>query len=956
MEDLRFDKNVLRFMTPLEGMVSSLTLHMKNVGDFPVVYKVVRSSDKYHFLVQPRMGRVEPGGVSKIILLFRGGLIRRKSSLRIDFATLASHQTRDLSAVDFWNAKYLADVAIHGIAVSKTTFKIEIVDFNMENCLFETQLFTSARASSDVKTINTFSKSKNISMGNRVESSADISAISELVRRSSVAGGANDCFGGGENGGGSGIRVSTRVVKQSGRGFKRVGSGGDTARLGRMATFMRGPAQEETPADANGNNNFGGGGEDERTRSWRSLRLLKRPAGYGVFGASRSFGRTNPAGRERQLQKTRSADEENHRRSNAHQESHFGRTVSFRHVESQGSLRGANPAEEESHVGRMLSTRHIEEIHAERMRSSRHSTILVQPDESLAVPRTRSHQERRYSKSQGLMYYKSPKSKSASATNGIRRVESVRSGSSRSKTKDEPKKRNINRVGRRALVFKSSGPSQDGILLENYSNKTQTFRVRTTDSSLFFSDVSMGIMNPNTTTKINTFYTGLPFPESSRNYFQVDVANSNTNNPAMFWEAQAQVKPKVFKLLFEVKFQPPEKSNVNGGEDTTDKSNGSYEGSEGNLSVPKRALSNMKEEPTDINNSPPSDGDYERAKTQVFLPSFSLTSPPSLNGSDVLPRLTITSLPSKKEDLITSIASSTELPDLPSQPSSRKPSGTIFAPYSPPSDKDISGSSIKMDVVSPRWRHVPSRHNLPDLRDATSEHQENLDVRMGAEKEFPSRPPSRNASQPRPRYSAAPPPPEKEPMLLSLPLSGQPNPKEDFLNYQSPSSTLLSPSPVSISYQQPDVFAAPPSRRRFMMGRNNSKHSNSHSQIPFFGTPDGSRRQSRMNVRSSGSPIPRYNQDASFTARNDSNGNSGNINCNMDNMNEESASARRTKSGASRNCGLRQSSLRSSRRRGSKLGRTLSDAWTNLKRESSSFRRRKNFSNNNSSSNIHSNK
>lgn len=267
-------------MVPFEDMVTSETLEVKNVGQVPVAFKVIHSSDLYYFLVQPRMGRIDPGCIAKIVLLFRGGLLRQKPSVRIDFAPLSSQESRKMTAAGFWNAKQLGDVYIHGIPISKMTFQIEIVEFNIQNGMFESQLFASLKDGRKGKPMK--------SIGQRLEGSGDINAINQLAMRASLFSEANATIpvaGDGKNrdrdikGVGTRMSADARNVKLRGRDTKRVVSGGgDSSRLGRMGGFRRTLKREGSPASMSG-------GDGNKTRS---LRRQHRPSGYGGFARKRS--------------------------------------------------------------------------------------------------------------------------------------------------------------------------------------------------------------------------------------------------------------------------------------------------------------------------------------------------------------------------------------------------------------------------------------------------------------------------------------------------------------------------------------------------------------------------------------------------------------------------------------------------------------------------------------------
>jgi len=218
MEAIQFDKKLLHFMEPPEGMVASQTLELANVGAVPTVFKAKVLSRKSHlkmvfgikyqqFLVLPRKGRIEPGGVKKITILFKSGFTRLKSCLRIDFAPLSSFQSKDLEIEDFWNPKYSYRSNIRGINISRTTFKIEIVEFNAENRLFEPVLFTPAH--NEVITISALSTKP---IDKRLDCSAEFSGVSDFGSKVSVRGGIYEAFdGGGSEDGKQSERNSTTM-------------------------------------------------------------------------------------------------------------------------------------------------------------------------------------------------------------------------------------------------------------------------------------------------------------------------------------------------------------------------------------------------------------------------------------------------------------------------------------------------------------------------------------------------------------------------------------------------------------------------------------------------------------------------------------------------------------------------------------------------------------------------
>jgi len=576
MEGIQFDKKVLRFMTPLEGMVTSTTLELKNEGAKPVVFKFVRSMDKNHFLVEPKMGRIEAGGgVTKIIVLFRGGLIRRKSSIRVDFAQLSSYKSSMLTAAEFWDTENLSNLVSDGndfdtdIAISRASFKIniEIEKFNIENGLFETQLFTSGNAINEI--------------GMNSSNTEDVSTIGHLARRASIIDEGNGKLSerSDKQADNTEIRKGSRDVKGSWSGMNRgIGSGNDSVRLGRLGTFWRGSAGK-VPL---------GGGERDRPQ----MRRLKRLFGYGGLGSTRSFRLAKKVDQERQVQSTR----------------------------SPGNVMQADE-----------------------------DSLSEQKDEYVDVARMRSHNNPRKGYRQGRMHYKSSQINIHPANLC---AEPKPPDMGREQLFGNPIKQQIYSVGRNTLLFNSIGASEDGIRLENHSNSTKTYRVRTTDAA-FLADPSVGILRPNSTTVIRCSYTGRPFSKepSSQNFFQVEVANSKT-------QATSQLNAKVSKLLFEVRFHISD-SEQSSMIDST------YEGAEGNVSVPKRARSNTKQEEEEI--SPSSDD--SSAETTGFVPYTEVRYPPKNREG-----LAISSVPHKTDDLVPIIASSKEPSGIPSQTSSTLPS------------------------------------------------------------------------------------------------------------------------------------------------------------------------------------------------------------------------------------------------------------------------------------------
>jgi len=128
---------------------------------------------------------------------------------------------------------------------------------------------------------------------------------------------------------------------------------------------------------------------------------------------------------------------------------------------------------------------------------------------------------------------------------------------------------------RAGLVFKSKR-SSDSIEVENHSDDPVTFRVRSTDDSIFSVQPSKGVIEGNGCTEVFCLYNGGKRDNRKRHFFQVEIASQYCENPTEFWRQldkreledsvdydttdTADVDPEsILKHKFKVQFEPDEK-------------------------------------------------------------------------------------------------------------------------------------------------------------------------------------------------------------------------------------------------------------------------------------------------------------------------------------------------------------------------------------------------------------
>jgi len=355
-----------------------------------------------------------------------------------------------------------------------------------------------------------------------VERSTDFSTISHLARRASVLSEKNNAVQrgwGGKQGDriydGLGNNDVPRNVKRSTCGMKKVGRGG----------WCR-PTIQLRLCDSSG-----------ECHKLRSLRRKNKPAAYGGFESNRSF--RNQAEEESHVRSTRSfchtkheyeeiyvgKTQSFHRSKKPKECSDVGRTSSY-HDERKGyrlgrmlyksprcenpnTPRNSNSVRTSVEVRRAKSTGvRIEdptekEIHRMgRVNSLVERTSNPYQKQIQRVGRVNSLGERRSDAFPKHVNRLGRVSSFGERTGDTGRNQVHRFGRVQSLTEriEEPMKQ-VHRVGRNTLIFNSVCLSHDAIRLENHSKKAQTYRVRTTDSSLL-AEPKMGIMLPNSTTKI----------------------------------------------------------------------------------------------------------------------------------------------------------------------------------------------------------------------------------------------------------------------------------------------------------------------------------------------------------------------------------------------------------------------------------------------------------------------
>lgn len=121
---------------------------------------------------------------------------------------------------------------------------------------------------------------------------------------------------------------------------------------------------------------------------------------------------------------------------------------------------------------------------------------------------------------------------------------------------------------RAGLVFKSTR-SSDSIELENHSDDPVTFRVRSTDESIFSVQPSKGVIAGNGCTEVFCLYNGGRRDNRKRHFFQVEIANQYYENPTKFWtqfdmdeidDSEADILKHRFKVHFEAEEKPCNKN------------------------------------------------------------------------------------------------------------------------------------------------------------------------------------------------------------------------------------------------------------------------------------------------------------------------------------------------------------------------------------------------------------